>query len=1438
MWDVGWVRLFQPLISVVRAAWQYKTRLSRERQAGRRLFESREDKLIHAEFDKTIARLRGEEVEDRWLSQIQTFIEHPLITPEILREQDIRDWLAEDRVRCDLKALAAARLLGVVEDDNNVKQRLIQAHSSISGKPKAFAVEAIDSVVAILVAGYRASLKGPLAPVAGLIQAGVTEQREGLGRVSQEISGISERLDKLGQDNLVVTAHTNQATRELGRILKRRGLFGDRVREEIRVLVQQIVEGDLRYADQGIRTKIFYWAARLHTADVQHIPSARSYLGTLRKLDPGYDTRIVDAYIMEREGDVDGALHLLRDINDPDGHSALWSVLSRTRGKEAALLWFEEQPGHEDAGFLTGIGWSNLAISLAEMGEWEKACNLLAGVRGHLVEWPDLAFVEGVINAAMLLPLEVREMALRMNIFHPQIQTVKGPDVDQRRVRAHSCFEQAEKLMTEIGEDKRAEVAKVWLLWLRLTNEKEEIADAAREEVREAMKDPARAVDFLPVALAFGVDFDKGPLQRYLIQRTKMGGLEGQEVVAEVLLAETTMTACEYADFLEREECRLAKEVPIATLAGKRIEALLADGQTARSKHVLEEHKSDFAENDYDRLCAMILKKEGGDPRTTFEEIYSRTGLLFDLQNLIQEIGQVRDWVTLRPLLEKLFQLERTRNNASRLVDCMQHDRKSGYASIVTFFQENPDVSDWSDDLKSANAWALFYMGRSREARLINDQLLNARNNPADLQLDMNLVIQSGDWERFPAIIDREWDKRDTYEANLLLRLASLAAEADPITSSRAIELAKLAANKAPNDPSVLMNAYSLTVQLGRDHEADPAWMARAVELSSDSGPVHRVDMRTLVQEMMPAHRERERLIERNLLQGEVPLHMAAAVLHMPLSRILIDLPRRNAEQGDGRRRVIIPIVSGARQIIGLQPSWVVGLDVTSLMVLGFLGLLRNILNAFNSIILAPETMVVLLNERRRVRFHQPSRINNAEEIRELIEKGQLRPVTSSMEPPSWLVEEVGRDLAEMLEAARINNGRVVRPRPIYQLRTFLEKEADLKDYDELILSTTDLGRLLVEGGKLSREIYVQARKYLVAHDKGQEVDTLTAASILGAPLYLDDLAATYLQQAGLLQSVCRCGVDLWVHPSMREEQSALVVANREGERLNEKIDDIRSVLREALDNSKAAFLPRHDVDDEMIGSLSGFLADTGTCDIVCIDDRYLNRHGFLTDKKGRNVPITCTLDLISYLEAQGLIDVAKKRATLHRLREAGFALVPVDPDELEQLLRAALFDQDNQLIESPELRAIRQLLMRIRSSDMVQYPLEAPYLTRLRLACILAIRRLWQDDNMPVDRTVALTNWVWINVAPSPIDWERTAHDGIPVREQYVRHLTPLFSPMGRLKPTRYKAFLKWIEQAVLEPLLPANDSLIDDLAKQLKIEIGQLVERLSDGNRQSPDR
>jgi len=222
-------------------------------------------------------------------------------------------------------------------------------------------------------------------------------------------------------------------------------------------------------------------------------------------------------------------------------------------------------------------------------------------------------------------------------------------------------------------------------------------------------------------------------------------------------------------------------------------------------------------------------------------------------------------------------------------------------------------------------------------------------------------------------------------------------------------------------------------------------------------------------------------------------------------------------------------------------------------------------------------------------------------------------------------------------------------------------------------------------------------------------------------------------------------------------------------------------------------------------------------------------------------VPITCTLDLISFIECQGLIDTVTRQTILHKLREAGFGLIPVTQDELERFLRAAAFDPNNKLIESAELRVIRQYLMRIRSLDMIQSPLEAPFLTQLRLVCILTIRRLWQDDGIPIDRTSTLTNWVWDNVSPSPLDWEcaiRSGEDNPEIRQKYVSYLIPLFSPMGHMNPVRHNAFLQWIEQTVLERLLPANEKLIDDLANGLKLEIGQIVKRLSDANSSNPDR
>jgi hypothetical protein len=1270
-----------------------------------------------------------------------------------------------------------------------------------------------------------------------MIQAGANENRAAFRQMGERFDAVEHRLDRFGPDAVVVRAHSECAEHELSLILKRRSFELDSGRDKINVLAHRIRSEDLCHADKAVRANVLNWAARLHANQVETLPDAKQYRKMLLEVDPNADTRIIDAMIGEMEGDADSALQILRDIDDPDARTVMSVILYRSRSQEDMWAWFDEHPERDDPNFLTGVGWRNIALWLAQGGRWTEAATYLVNAHEHLDQCPDLIFVEGVISAAMLLPEEYRQYALEMNLFHPIIDTIEGLEADQIRERADGYFAHATDLMTELGENRLAQAARDWRLWLRLTDPRPEIVEAARREVQEGMRDGSRAVDLLDFARAFGIAFDDGPISRYLEHRKRFGGLEDRELAAEFLLAEITMAPQEFLTFLDREEGRLSQVVSKAIILGKRVEALVKDGQLARAREVLEERRSDFVDHDVGRLRALIDANEGEDIRGQLESLYQQTHSLIDLQNLCRYLGQVSDWTSLRPLLEELFRRERTTENALHLVSCMQRDLGTDFGDIAVVLNDQQDLVTQSHELASAQAWSFFQGGHWREAKAVNNRLLIERENPHDLDLDINLALQSGDWERFPVVIDREWPKRDEHGPNLLIRLAALAAEVDA-TSGRAFDLAKLAVSKAPDDLSVLMNAYLLAIQLGRDEDRDTArWFARTIELSSDTGPVFRANFRTVVEEMLPTQKENVHKVEQSLLHGEIPLHFAADALSQPMARILLDLPQRNVQQQDGRQRTLLPIVSGSRppSPVEIYSDWTIGFDITSLLVLSHLELLNVALNTFQRVAITPNTMLFLFIERRRVRFHQPSLVREAEGIRSLIDRGRLKTMQSFPTPPQWLVNEVGQEFAQLLEAARTFNGRVVRDRPIYKLSTFMESEAELQEYDGLFLSTRALAQILLERGHIDSSTHERADQYLLAHERDDSVRT--EGLRLDCPLYLDGLAMISFQRAGVLETVCNCDLDVLVHPATRGQQDNLIEANREGERLADRLGRIRTILRAALEEGKVVLLPQLgraqdegelDSFTKVASTLFHFLGDIGSCNAICIDDRFVNKYLTLTDQRTRTVPVICVLDLLRLFQSQNVITENQRYEKLHRLRRSGFILVPVELDELEKHLRDAGIDQEGHLIENAELRILRQTLMRIRSLDIVQQPMENPFLDRLRFGSIIVIRQLWQNNDVSAEQAVAQSDWVWRNVAPSPLDWAYPVRDRSNIASQldaFARHIALLLNPMSIGNGERYKIFRDWVEHAVLEPLLPVNADLIDRVATL----IGTHIEALS---------
>lgn len=1368
------------------------------------------------------------------LRQLISEFEIQYVVPDSLSINSLQIWLQDHTVRESLRKLVKSKLLPGAPSDHLIHDELAESFQRHTGESFEQGRKAVLAVVAIVIADWQSRINDNKF-VIGLLQE--THQQ-----TTESLNYIKENVLKVPHSDQLIVTHSQECKTILNYILQCRAIPNVDAQEEIARLIERFSEnGDLCHCSKSIQVDVLYWAARLYSVKAQNIQTAKNYLKKLLEIHPHFDVDIINALILEAESKTDDALRLLRGKSDPDSRATLFIVLARTRGEKAALEWYESESNHLEADFFTGIGWSNLAIVLAKLDKWEEAIRQLDVVSDNGTDWLDLAYIQGVVNAAMLLPIDLRQHAFEMSFISPAIYTHEGDKAEEFRKKAKSCFERVEVLMTEIGMQGRAGAAHDWILWLTLTDPRPEVALKAQQEIQNCMDDGKRAVELLPLAHAFGISFKDEPVRRYLANQSKIGGLSDRELIANLMLAEITLSATDLLKFIEQENVSLLNVLSISVITGITLNALIADGQIARARHLLSERKEALSDNESGRFQALILSHEGGDPRVELEEIYKQSGDLIDLRNLVVSVGRNQDWSELSPLLKDLFKRERTIENALKLIDCLKHDSNVSDTEIINFLDDNQDLMERSNDLSSAKAWALFQLGKPEDARIYNDKLLETRHEFSDVQLDLNIALETGDWERFPAIVDREWGSRDDLEPEILLRLASIAAEGDA-TAGRAIELAKLAAKNAPDDPVILVGAYTIAVQVGSDYDADPNWIMHAADLSAGNGPVWKADLRKLAEEMGPAHIERTNSVEANLLKGEIPIHLAATSLNIPLAQVLIGVPDRNVlEVKDGRRRVILPIISGRRQLVDIHDNWIVGIDLTSIMVFSYLGILENILTSFHKVVLASDTMVNLLAERRRVKFHQPSRVKKADEIRNLIDQGLLNSRELSNDPPRWLIDEVGTELACQLEAAKQVGELVIHPLPIFKIGTYLEKKAEIREYESNVISTIEFTRLLYVGGNIDKTKYERAKQYLLIHDKDEKVYSQNQS--LDCDIFVDNLAITYLHESGLLQDMCRSGLNLFVSPQLGVEQNSLIAENREGEKLSNVLDQIRNILRESMNSGSTVLMPMSGSNggdsvleniNRLAPTLAQFLLDTGPCDAICIDDRFLNGNAIITDRVGRSVPVLCVLDIITYLEKKKLINSDEKYDAMHRLRMAGFALVPIDEHELYNRLKDAQLSKSGDLVESKELQILRQMTMRIRSIDMLQDPVEQPYLARLRLASTMAIRRIWEDDDIDEDKAFALSTWAWTYVSPSPLDWmgEQINDKNKEILDQaFSQHVALLCAPMSTITIKRYQLLSKWLEAVVLEPLLPANSHYVNSVSILVKDYIKNISEEFSDG-------
>ena len=197
-----------------------------------------------------------------------------------------------------------------------------------------------------------------------------------------------------------------------------------------------------------------------------------------------------------------------------------------------------------------------------------------------------------------------------------------------------------------------------------------------------------------------------------------------------------------------------------------------------------------------------------------------------------------------------------------------------------------------------------------------------------------------------------------------------------------------------------------------------------------------------------------------------------------------------NPSESDPRRRGIIPAYSGQRQPLSLDTSRQIGMDATALLTLSFLNLLDEALDAFDIVHIPHSTLHWLLEEKQRIAFHQPSRIRDAHQIRNLLATDKLEKFSPSTVSDNNLSQQIGEELALFIAEAERGELEddskhiVVQPSPVYRVGSLMKEEADLTAHATVLSSCQSIVDKLWHKGQITESEAQEARAYLQLHEK------------------------------------------------------------------------------------------------------------------------------------------------------------------------------------------------------------------------------------------------------------------------------------------------------------------------------------------------------------------
>jgi hypothetical protein len=1160
-------------------------------------------------------------------------------------------------------------------------------------------------------------------------------------------------------------------------------------------------------ASPSLRRRILLRASR--SASVRSVlDRAKGLLALAQPLAGEDDDGPARALIAAAEGNADRAITLLRDRTDADSRSVLLGILFRARGPACALEWFAGE--HLNVGELTSGGATTLCLCHLRRMDFESVRVTLSRLTPHqLDEGAYLLFLRAAAElASVLSPTEQHLVLDGPPLELMRARTVVTSDLAVTRLDAAlSDLGTFMPIARTLACREALSRAAGHFTWCELLHPYRQQQGLAR--LRQELQNPKTALSRLPLAFAYDASFEPTEITSYLKRREQLGGLDETEVRAMLILRLHSDSPRSVADLITQYRSKLEASISPLAIASFEIQALAKAGDAISARQILTNHQEAFSTEARAALESEVSKAEGADPVEQDLRHYEATGTVEALRSLIQSLKRKGDHRAIARYCEELH--ARTGDPLDMLAAAHALCNLGDGSEVLRVMDNQQWLCERDARLARCYAWHLFWSGRLKEARRTADTLKLQTPSMRDLQLELAIAIESGEWESLAGPLAAFLDEPSRNSGVDLVRAAHLAQASG---QGPMLDLLKAAIAKDDQDPNLWLGAYALVMEEGLEDQFPEShqWLERALALSGPDGPIRRFELRELLPQQQE-WREREKLISDSVKRGETPLIVAAEGLRTTVIDILLRNLVRNSENADSRRKIPVPLFSGSRlpERCGEIPCLV--LDVSALLVLGWLRLLPIVFRAFPNIVLPATILSELFEGRKRVQRIQKSRINQALEIEKLIAKGHLKVTRTDNVLPDSLHEEVGSALADFIRTAESVDGVILRPAPI-QKPNLEPGSAEASTYTQSLCDMHTMLSVLIERGAIDSAKEDTARKYFKLQDEGWPG---SARPDPRRPLFIDGLALVYLQYTGLLHTVLRVFDDVRIPAAEHDDSLGIIDHNQHVTAVLTEIDAIRGAIREANSQGKITFGSRRktervDQEDRPLSTLH-LLSDLSHADAVVCDDRALNKEPFAQDPTGRRIPCITTLDLIEELKHRTLIRAEERRSLRHRLRAAGVVLMPIDADEIAS---AAARSGDQM---SAELRAIRDSTDIACLAEVPVLPRELPWLARFNLAAKNAIFETWKTLS-DVQRATAASDMI-AGLAVNPEDWIGRWGGHLPPEwVNAIRSISvaSLAIPVQLRSDQVIDSYNDWLEQSILGPMRTAEPEQYRSVVAQIK--------------------